>query len=53
MIQRRYDKKRGHRYKEWWSRQSGPPKGELIQISKEVWTGRNSGTSKKTGSDAA
>lgn len=39
MVSRRYDKERGIRYKKWWARQSGPPKGELIKIPKEVWLG--------------
>ena len=40
MTSRRYDRNRGRRYKEWWSRQSGPPQGELIRVPDEMWVNR-------------
>ena len=49
MLQRRYDIGRGRRYKEWWNRQSGPPKGELIEIPNDLWTDKPAAPSPNAG----
>ncbi|MBI4862684.1 MAG: hypothetical protein HY815_20850 [Candidatus Riflebacteria bacterium] len=36
-----YDRERAKRYKRWWAKQRGAPKGELIEVPLETWERRD------------